>query len=169
MRVRTVLIVTAILSSILGAVVAYLVLTVPNDLQAAALMRSARKQIAGGDNERARQSLSRIVQQYPRTDAAAAATVALASLADSERKRLETDLSSVRNTAAAQQKQIVSLTLVMALAVGVPAAVIWYSTWLADAASRATFNWACSSSRFLGLVMHYRYPRSGVSASRAWA
>ena len=110
MRVRTVLIVTAILSSILGAVVAYLVLTVPNDLQAAALMRSARKQIAGGDNERARQSLSRIVQQYPRTDAAAAATVALASLADSERKRLETDLSSVRNTAAAQQKQIVSLT-----------------------------------------------------------
>ena len=110
MRVRTVLIVTAILSSILGAVVAYLVLTVPNDLQAAALMRSARKQIAGGDNERARQSLSRIVQQYPRTDAAAAATVALASLADSERKRLETDLSSVRNTAAAQQKQIVNLT-----------------------------------------------------------
>ena len=110
MRVRTVLIVTAILSSILGAVIAYLVLTVPNDLQAAALMRSARKQIAGGDNERARQSLSRIVQQYPRTDAAAAATVALASLADSERKRLETDLSSVRNTAAAQQKQIVSLT-----------------------------------------------------------
>src|SRR2546428_7957312 len=72
MRVRTVIIVTALVSSILGAVVAYLVLTVPNDLQAGALMRTARKQIADGDNERARQSLSRIVQQYPRTDAAAA-------------------------------------------------------------------------------------------------
>src|SRR2546428_8756868 len=109
MRVRTVIIVTALVSSILGAVVAYLVLTVPNDLQAGALMRTARKQIAGGDNERARQSLSRIVQQYPRTDAAAAATVALASLADSERKKLAADLAAQRSEAAALQKQVAAL------------------------------------------------------------
>jgi predicted negative regulator of RcsB-dependent stress response len=106
MRVRTVLIVTALLSSILGAVVAYLVLTVPNDIQAAALMKTARRQIAAGDNERARQSLSKIVQQYPRTDAAAAATVALASLIDSERKKLAADLATLRSETAAQQKQI---------------------------------------------------------------
>src|SRR5260370_40982205 len=93
MRVRTVIIVTALVSSILGAVVAYLVLTVPNDLQAGTLMRTDRKQRAAGDNEQARQSLSKIVQQYPRTDAAAAATVALASLGDNERKKLASDLA----------------------------------------------------------------------------
>ncbi|PYQ51730.1 MAG: hypothetical protein DMF59_06930 [Acidobacteria bacterium] len=109
MRVRTVIIVTALVSSILGAVVAYLVLTVPNDLQAGALMRTARKQIADGDNERARQSLSRIVQQYPRTDAAAAATVALASLADNERKKLAADLAAQRSEAGTLQKQIAAL------------------------------------------------------------
>ena len=109
MRVRTVIIVTALVSSILGAVVAYLVLTVPNDLQAGALMRTAHKQIAAGDNELARQSLSKIVQQYPRTDAAAAATVALSSLADNERKKLAADLASQRRESLAQQKQIAAL------------------------------------------------------------
>jgi hypothetical protein len=109
MRVRTVIIVTALVSSILGAVVAYLVLTVPNDLQAGALMRAARKQMEAGDNEHARQSLSKIVQQYPRTDAAAAATVALASLGDSERKKLAADLAGQRSEFAAQQNQIAAL------------------------------------------------------------
>jgi len=109
MRVRTILIVTALLSSILGAVVAYLVLTVPNDLQAAALLKTAKKQIAAGDNDRARETLSKIVQQYPRTDAAAAAMVAMSSIAENERQKLMTDLSTVRNETAAQQKQIAAL------------------------------------------------------------
>ncbi len=109
MRVRTLLIVTALLSSILGAVVAYLILTVPNDVQAAALMKAARKQIAAGDNDRARESLSRIVQQYPRTDAAAAATVALVSIAGNERHKLAADITALRNESAAQQKQIAAL------------------------------------------------------------
>ena len=38
------------------------------------------------------QALSRIIQQYPRTDAAAAATVALATIADSERHALATSI-----------------------------------------------------------------------------
>jgi predicted nucleic acid-binding Zn-ribbon protein len=109
MRVRTLLIVTALLSSILGAIAAYLFLTIPNDLQAAALMKTARNQIAIGDNDRARQSLSRIVQQYPRTDAAAAATVALASIAENERHKLAVELTALRNQSAAQQKQLAAL------------------------------------------------------------
>jgi predicted nucleic acid-binding Zn-ribbon protein len=109
MRVRTVLIVTALFSSILGAVVAYLVLTVPNDLQAAALMKTARKQMAAGDNDRARVSLSRIVQQYPRTDAAAAATVALVSIGGNEQQKLAAEIAALRNESAAQQKQIAAL------------------------------------------------------------
>jgi len=108
-RVRTLLIVTAIVSMAIGAVVLYLVLTVPNDLQAAALMKTARRQIADGENDRARASLSRIVQQYPRTDAAAAATVALSSLEDNERRKLVANLNALRAASDAQQKQIAAL------------------------------------------------------------
>ena len=109
MRARGLLVVTAIVSMIIGAVVVYLVLTVPNDVQAAALMKTARKQIEAGDNDHARQSLSHIIQQYPRTDAAAAATVALATIADNERHKLMTELATARAAADTQQKQIVAL------------------------------------------------------------
>ena len=110
MRARSLLILTAIVSSLLGAVVAWLVLTVPNDLQAGAMLRTARKDVAAGHNDKARQELSRIIQQYPRTDAAAAATVALATIADSERHALATSIDSLRKTSEAQQKQISELT-----------------------------------------------------------
>jgi predicted negative regulator of RcsB-dependent stress response len=109
-RARSLLIITAIVSSLLGAVVAWLVLTVPNDLQAGAMMRTARKDVEAGHNDKARQELSRIIQQYPRTDAAAAATVALATIADSERHALATSIDTLRKTSDAQQKQIADLT-----------------------------------------------------------
>jgi phosphate/sulfate permease len=109
MKVRTLLIGTAIVSAVLGAMVAYLVLTVPNDLQAEALLKSARKEIAAGQNDRARRALSSIVQQYPRTDAAAAAMVALSSLGDSDRQKLFADIAALRATAAAQEKQLAAL------------------------------------------------------------
>ena len=63
MRIRNILIITALMSSLLAAVVVYLVLTVPNDLQAATLLKQARKEIAAGHNDEARQSLAKIVQQ----------------------------------------------------------------------------------------------------------
>ncbi|HEX3578545.1 MAG TPA: hypothetical protein VHY33_08265 [Thermoanaerobaculia bacterium] len=110
MRARSLLILTAIVSSLLGAVVAWLVLTVPNDLQAGAMLRTARKDVEAGNNDKARQELSRIIQQYPRTDAAAAATVALATIADSERHALAASLDTLRKTSETQQKQIADLT-----------------------------------------------------------
>ena len=110
MRARSLLILTAIVSSLLGAVVAWLVLTVPNDLQAGVLLKSARSDIEAGQNDKARQELSRIIQQYPRTDAAAAATVALATIADSERHALAASIETMRRASAAQQKQIADLT-----------------------------------------------------------
>jgi predicted negative regulator of RcsB-dependent stress response len=109
-RARSLLIPTAIVSSLLGAVVAWLVLTVPNDLQAGAMMKAARKDVSAGDNDKARQELSRIIQQYPRTDAAAAATVALATIADSERHALAASIEIVKKTSEAQRKQIADLT-----------------------------------------------------------
>ena len=103
MKGRSLLIVTAIFSAILGAVAAYLVLTVPNDIQAAALMKQARNDITAGRTDAGRQSLSKIVQQYPRTDAAAAATVALVKLADDDRAKLQRQLDALK---AEQSRQI---------------------------------------------------------------
>ena len=100
MRVRTLLITTAILSALLGAGAAYLALTVPNDLQADAMLKQARKDLEANKREPARQQLSKIVQQYPRTDAAAAATVALVTLGDQERKELEAQLGTLRGESA---------------------------------------------------------------------
>jgi hypothetical protein len=107
-RVRTVLVGTALLSAALGAIVVYLVLTVPNDTQAAALMKTAKQQMATGDNDKARQSLSRIVQQYPRTDAAASATVALVTLADNERHKLMAEIDALRKQQDALKQQVSS-------------------------------------------------------------
>ena len=109
MRVKTLLIGTALVSAVLGAVVAYLVLTVPNDIQSGAMLRSARKDIAAGNNTRAREELTRIVQQYPRTDGAAAAIAALSSLSDHERQALQASLEQVRRDAAAQKAQLADL------------------------------------------------------------
>jgi TolA-binding protein len=102
MRARTILVVTAIVSSLLGAVVAYLVLTVPNDAQAATLMRQARRDIEAGRSDAARASLSKIVQQYPRTDAAASATVALVKLADDDRRQLQRQLDILKREQSRQ-------------------------------------------------------------------
>lgn len=93
MRVRTVITFTAIVSAILGAVVVYLVLTVPNDLKADAMLKAARKDLESGQRDRARSELARIVQEYPRTDAAAAATVALVTIGEQERKELQAEIA----------------------------------------------------------------------------
>lgn len=110
MKVRSLLIATALISSILGALAGYLVLTVPNDIAGGALLRQARDSIRAGQNAEARSKLSRVVQQYPRTDAAAAATVALAELEDSERQKLASDLAKVRREAAAQKQTLDAVT-----------------------------------------------------------
>ncbi|HEX2832946.1 MAG TPA: hypothetical protein VHW00_08025 [Thermoanaerobaculia bacterium] len=96
MKIRPLLMLTALASSILGAVVVYLILSVPNDLRADALLKDARTQMKDGNSEKARESLSKIVQQYPRTDAAAAATVALVSLGQKERDDLTRAVTLLR-------------------------------------------------------------------------
>ena len=106
MRGRALLIGTAIISSILGAIAVYLVLTVPNDLESGALMKQAKKDIDARQNDRAREKLSRIVQQYPRTDAAAAATVALIKLADADHAKLANEVAALKNDLATQKQAL---------------------------------------------------------------
>jgi hypothetical protein len=49
------------------------------------------------------------VQQYPRTDAAAAATVALVSIADQENDQLRIELTRLKQDIAGQSKQLEGL------------------------------------------------------------
>ena len=106
MKVRTLLITTALLAIAAGALVAYLILTVPNDLQADALLKQARQDIATGKDNDARAALTQIMQQYPRTDAAAAATVALVSLARREHDDLVRTVILLRNQNNEQTKRL---------------------------------------------------------------
>jgi hypothetical protein len=108
-KIRPLLMLTALVSSILGAVVVYLVLSVPNDLRADALMKEARADIQDGSNDKAREALKKIVQQYPRTDAAAAATVALVSLAQKERDDLALAVSVLRKQNDEQTQRLDAL------------------------------------------------------------
>jgi hypothetical protein len=109
MKVKTLLTLTAIVSSILGAIVVYLVLSVPNDLRADGLLKEARKDLSDGNNDDARTKLTKIVQEYPRTDGAAAATVALVSLADKDVKDLQRAVSVLHRQNDDQTRKISTL------------------------------------------------------------
>ena len=109
MRARTLLVMTAFVSTILGALIVYLVLSVPNDLRADSLLKDARKHIEAGKTSEARTALTKIVQQYPRTDAAAAATVALVSLASKDHDDLARVVTALRTQNDQQSKVIADL------------------------------------------------------------
>ena len=125
MKVRSLLTFTGIVSSILGALVVYLVMSVPNDLRADSLLKEAREQLKEGKNAEARQSLSKIVQQYPRTDAAAEATAALVQLGDKDRDDLSRAIAQIRKQNEQQSKLIADLqTNVNAIRTAPPAAPV---------------------------------------------
>ena len=109
MKVRPLLYLTAFVAAILGATASYLALSVPNDLRADALLKEARKNLTDGNDNEARESLSKIILQYPRTDAAGAATVALASLSRKERDDLAREISLLRSQNVQQSKMIADL------------------------------------------------------------
>jgi thioredoxin-like negative regulator of GroEL len=110
MAYRRLLIATAILSSLLGALVVWLALTVPRDLASDALLKQARRQLDAGQREKARQSLAVIVQQYPRTDAAAAATLALLRMSQQEVRDLGAAMETLKKDHADERQQINALT-----------------------------------------------------------
>jgi outer membrane protein assembly factor BamD (BamD/ComL family) len=109
MKVRALLSFTAILSSILGGAAVYLALSVPNDLKADSLMKDARKKLDAGRRDDAREELGRIIQQFPRTDAAAAATIALVTLGEQERQQLDTQMKRLRDENATTAATLTAL------------------------------------------------------------
>jgi thioredoxin-like negative regulator of GroEL len=107
---RRLLIATAVLSSLIGALVVWLALTVPRDLKSDALLKQARKELDAGHREKARQSLAVIIQQYPRTDAAAAATLALLKMSEQEVRDLNAAVDTVKRDHEDERRQINGLT-----------------------------------------------------------
>lgn len=122
MKIRMLLTLTAIVSSVLGAVVVYLAMSVPNDLRADAMLKQARTEMAAGRRTRARELLGKVIQQYPRTDAAAAATVALSGLGHGERSELVRAIAVLRRQNEQQSKEIAALQAAMKAPPAQPAA-----------------------------------------------
>jgi Skp family chaperone for outer membrane proteins len=81
----------AVLSSVVGGFIVYLLLSVPNDVRAEQLLRQARDDIKQSKTTEARTKLQQIVADYPRTDAAAAASSALFRLDNDELAKIRTE------------------------------------------------------------------------------
>ena len=103
---RLFLLLLAVILLALGAASAWFALSIPNDIQAEKLLRGAREDLKDGKREAARRSLSTLVQQYPRTNAAAAAHAALFELIENDRRKLAGDLDSFEKRLAAERARI---------------------------------------------------------------
>jgi thioredoxin-like negative regulator of GroEL len=72
-----------------GAVLAWFAMAIPRDIRAEAMLREARTHLEQEERNEAREKFEQVVREYPRTDAAAAASVALFRFHVEERDRLE--------------------------------------------------------------------------------
>lgn len=103
---RVFLLLLAVVLLALGAAGAWFALSIPNDVQAEKLLREAREDLKNARREEARKSLSTLVQQYPRTNAAAAAHAALFEMIENDRRKLAADLDVVEKRLAADRARI---------------------------------------------------------------
>jgi len=106
MAKRLLLLLLALILVALGAASAWFALSIPNDIQAEKLLRTARQDLKDGRREAARKSLSSLVQQYPRTNAAAAAHAALFEMIEIDRRKLAADLDTAEKRLAADRARI---------------------------------------------------------------
>jgi TolA-binding protein len=113
---RAALIITAIVFAIIGGVAVYFALAIPRDIRAEALLRDARANLQKGDNVAARKQLEKIIHDYPRTDAAAAAVIALSRLRNDGAAEVKSSVDTLGQRIDAleqrideQQKTITSL------------------------------------------------------------
>ncbi|HVR43173.1 MAG TPA: hypothetical protein VMS56_06955 [Thermoanaerobaculia bacterium] len=105
--VRRLLLVTLVLAGVLvGVAIAWVALSVPRDVRAEAMLREARTSLENGERDAARRSFRRVLRDYPRTDAAAAALFALLRIDEQELAslraridRLERQLADERDSA----------------------------------------------------------------------
>jgi predicted AAA+ superfamily ATPase len=90
MRRRPWILAFIILASVgTGGVLAWFAMAIPRDIRAEAMLREARAHLEQEERSEAREKFEQVVKEYPRTDAAAAASVALFRFHVEERDRLE--------------------------------------------------------------------------------
>ncbi|MEO8215860.1 MAG: hypothetical protein ABI718_02145 [Acidobacteriota bacterium] len=108
MRSRPLLILAALLLLLAGGVFTWLLLSIPNDLHADALLKEARENIKSGHREEAREKLLAVVQQFPRTDAGATALAILFRMVDEDRDGIRSQIDEIngdrKRTAATLKK-----------------------------------------------------------------
>lgn len=85
-----------------GALVAWVALSVPRDVSAQGVLREARDALRAGEVETARTKLQQVIKDYPRTDAAAAASYALFRLDDQDRAELRSRIELLERERAEQ-------------------------------------------------------------------
>lgn len=108
-RRKALLLAIFIVAFALGGLATYVALTVPNDVKAEGLLREARDHIRKQETANARGKLQRIVMEYPRTDAAAAASSALFTLEADENSRVSREVQQLIETRKADQARIRTL------------------------------------------------------------
>ncbi|HVT45687.1 MAG TPA: hypothetical protein VMT00_15010 [Thermoanaerobaculia bacterium] len=110
MRLRRILsILSAVILLIIGSAAGYFAISIPNDLRAEALLKEARSSLENDQRDEARDSLVRIVHEFPRTDAAATASHTLFRMADQDRKRLQDEIRLLTGQRIVDQRRLVQL------------------------------------------------------------
>lgn len=89
-----------------GAVLAWVALSVPRDVSAQGVLREARDALRAGEVETARAKLQQVIKDYPRTDAAGAASYALFRLYDQERAELRARIDILERERAGQGERL---------------------------------------------------------------
>jgi hypothetical protein len=92
---RTTLVLASLLLVTLGAVGAWIALTVPRDVRAQSVLRDARTLLRQGAQTEARGKFLEVLENYPRTDAASAAAFALFRIEQRERAALEKRVAAI--------------------------------------------------------------------------
>lgn len=92
---RTTLVLASLLLLTIGAAAAWVALTVPRDVQAQSILRDARTLLRQGNPTEARGKFLEVLENYPRTDAAAAAAFALFRIEQRERAALEKRVAAI--------------------------------------------------------------------------
>ena len=97
---------TSILLVAAGAVGAYLVVTIPRDIEAEKLLKQAREELKTDQRDEARKAFESVIQKYPRTDAAGAAINALFRMNDQERAAINQQLAALKKATQTDRTRI---------------------------------------------------------------
>src|SRR5688572_7686056 len=98
----------SLLALVAGGTAVYFALSIPNDIAAERLFREARDLIKQKDTTGANERLRKIVREYPRTDAAASASVLLFQLSHDRHEAAQKSIKNLEKQVVQQKAEIVT-------------------------------------------------------------